>query len=306
MRSLRLPTAAVLLLVLLGTSRRLLGEQPSPRAGKLYDGHDVTTGRLFFPRRTPPLRGAQIKNIDLALPGGETVRACWIQQRQHAPTLLYLYGNGETAADQLAHWPAWARRAGCNLMLVDYPGYGASPGAPTLTGCSQSAQAALDHLLRQPAADVPAVVVMGRSLGSVFALDAAASCRDRRLCGLVLESGIADLARRLEPRLAGVQPERAKAILDQTRRDFDHREKMSRVTCPVLVLHTRRDTIVPAWNGQQLAGWAGARGQLVLFEQGDHNTIQTLNAESYQRALGEFIRKVTPAAAAHYSGARSR
>lgn len=260
---------------------------------KLYDRSEVCS-TYFFPMPAAPLPDRDdARPVDLALPDGTRIGAYWCRPLQGAPTLLYLHGNGECIADQLGHWPAWARGAGCNVLFVDYPGYATSDGSPTFTSCSAAAVAAREFLLAQPAAEVPLVIVAGRSVGSIFALHAAATASSSpRVHGVLLESGVADLKQRLAFRVpfesAGIDRRAFDAELDA---DFDHRAKLQRSRGPVLVLHCRFDSLVPAWNSEQLASWAGARLlQLALFEAGDHNSIQLLNAESYRGHLAELVR----------------
>lgn len=261
---------------------------------KLYDRPEVSQ-TYFFPLPGGPLpHRPHAGPLDLNLPDSTRIGCYWCRPLEHAPTILYLHGNGECIAHQLDHWPQWARDAGANIFFVDYPGYASSDGLPSLSSCSQAARAALDYLLHQPESEVPSVVVMGRSVGSIFALDAAASSSSARVRGLALESGIADI----EPRLAlrvpydrvGIDPA---AIGRELKRDFNHQQKMESLSCPVLVLHTLHDGLVPPENSRLLAGWAGDRlHKLCLFEQGDHNSIQFYNAREYQAELGRFIQRV--------------
>jgi pimeloyl-ACP methyl ester carboxylesterase len=178
------------------------------------------------------------------------------------------------------------------VLFVDYPGYATSDGVPTFTSCSAAAVAAREFLLAQPEAQVPLVIVAGRSVGSIFALHAVATTTSPRVHGLMLESGVADLKQRLAFRVpfesAGIDRRAFDAELDA---DFDHRAKLRRSRGPVLVLHCRFDTLVPAWNSEQLASWAGPRLlDLVLFDVGDHNSIQLVNAGPYCTHLAELVR----------------
>jgi pimeloyl-ACP methyl ester carboxylesterase len=258
---------------------------------RLYDAPEVCTS-YFFPQPARPLPGANDAGpLDLHLHDGTRIGCYWSRPLGRAPTILYLHGNGECIADQLDHWPEWARRAGANIFFLDYPGYASSDGAPTFTSCCQAAAAALEHLLAKLEGEVPGVVLMGRSIGSIFALDAMARTSSPRVQGLVLESGIADLKCRLDIRVPYEQAglDRA-AIHMQLDADFDHQKKMRAVCCPVLILHTRHDSLVPSWNSAQLAEWAGAHlHRLVLFEEGDHNDIQWTNGPAYQEHLANFL-----------------
>jgi hypothetical protein len=258
---------------------------------KLYDRREVCE-TCFFPQPHAPLPVVDRAGpLDLHLPDGVRIGGYWSRPLAGAPTILYLHGNGERIVDQLGHWPEWARQAGANIFFVDYPGYASSDGEPTFTSCCRAAAAALEHLLGHEEREVPAVVLMGRSIGSIFALDAAARASSPRLRGLVLESGIADLKPRIDMRVpyeqVGLDRRAIYAELDE---DFNHERKMRSLGCPVLILHTRHDSLVPSWNSQKLAEWAGPKlHRLVLFEDGDHNDIQWVNGAEYQAALTDFI-----------------
>ena len=257
----------------------------------LYDRPEICD-TYFFPMPGGALpRGEGRAPVSLSLPDGTPLGGYWCRPLDGAPTMLYLHGNGECIGDQLDHWPRWAEGAGANIFFVDYPGYATSRGVPTFTSCRQAASAALQYLLAQPAEVVPGVVLAGRSVGSIFALDAAAGCPATRLRGLLLESGIADIAPRLRLRVPYERVGIDRVTLErQLDRDFNHRRKLESLSCPVLILHTRHDSLVASHNSEQLARWAGPRlRRLVLFERGDHNTIQWLNGDEYQERLAELL-----------------
>jgi pimeloyl-ACP methyl ester carboxylesterase len=257
--------------------------------GQPYD-HPRISERYFFPLRGPaPQRGPEQTPLRLTADESTEIAALWIHPLPAAPTLLYFHGNGEQIADQLDHWPGWARSAGLNLLLVDYPGYGASGGLPSLSSCRQAARSALTWLLARE--DVPQILVGGRSVGSIFAIDVASACPPERLAGLLLESGIADVVQRLSLRVPyedlGLDRARVEAAVA---RDFDHASKLSAVGAKVLVLHCRQDSLVGAEHGEALARWAGKQLlELLLFEQGDHNTIQWINEAPYRAALARLV-----------------
>ncbi|MBN2360352.1 MAG: hypothetical protein JXR83_12940 [Deltaproteobacteria bacterium] len=258
---------------------------------KLYDRPEICR-HCFYPQPGRQLDRSDLgEPVVLALADGTRIGGFWCHPSPDAPTLLYLHGNGERIADQLETWPSWAQRAGANIFFVDYPGYATSAGSPTLSGCCQAAQVALDFLLARDGDQVPAIIVVGRSIGSLFALDVVARNPGPRLSGLALESGIADLCQRLavwvpHHQLAIDRPALEAAVAA----DFDQRAKLGRVEVPVLVLHTERDAIVPIWHGEQFAAWAGSHLlRFVRFEAGDHNTIQLFNEGTYVAALADLV-----------------
>ena len=82
--------------------------------------------------------------------------------------LLWFYGNGETIG---AIWPTIRdfRPPNAALLVVDYPGYGASGGRATEAGMYEAADLAYNALIARPDVDRHRVYVYGRSLGSAAA-----------------------------------------------------------------------------------------------------------------------------------------
>ena len=86
----------------------------------------------FYPRRnwTPTPAGAQ----DFAVPVAEdiTLSCRFFPVAQGQPTILFFYGNGETAADYDNIAPIY-NQVGVNFFVADYRGYGNSGGLPTFS-----------------------------------------------------------------------------------------------------------------------------------------------------------------------------
>jgi pimeloyl-ACP methyl ester carboxylesterase len=103
--------------------------------------------------------------------------------------LLVLHGNGGSALDRV-HYVAAFSRLGVEVILVEYPGYGARPGSPSLDSLSQAAVDALD---RAAASGPEPVWILGESLGSGVAARAVA-LRPGAVKGLLLVTPFARLA----------------------------------------------------------------------------------------------------------------
>jgi pimeloyl-ACP methyl ester carboxylesterase len=172
---------------------------------------------------------------------------------------------------------------GWNLLLAEYRGYGGSSGEPALGRMLDDVVPVL-----RAAGPPERVVVFGRSVGSLFALEAVA--RVPGVAGLVLESAVADplerLSLRVDPRELGVdQAAFAAAVAER----LDQRAKIGAYRGPVLVLHARHDDLVDVSHGERLADWAGGPVTLEVFEAGDHNSILAENEAAYLAALGAFL-----------------
>ena len=103
----------------MAASRR--GNAMAGEESRLYDAPEVCA-TYFFPQPHAPLPIVdRASPRDLHLPDDTRIGGYWCRPLAGAPTILYLHGNGERIADQLGHWPVWARQAGANIFFVDYP-----------------------------------------------------------------------------------------------------------------------------------------------------------------------------------------
>ena len=237
--------------------------------------HPVITSRYFFPRPLEPREPFVVEANGHSLncyrgivdPGGAT--------------LLHFHGNGEVAADWVHHFAAPLEEAGINVLLGEYRGFGGSAGTPQLAAMLDDALVIADTAGVSP----DKLVVYGRSVGSLYALHVAAH---RRVAGLVIESGIADLLPRLTMRLTSDELGASDAALaEAVRTDFDQRAKLEAHAGPVLVIHARDDHLVPIANAEAFVTWAGARAELLVVHPGDHNSLHYYNAsEILERTVG--------------------
>jgi fermentation-respiration switch protein FrsA (DUF1100 family) len=69
---------------------------------------------------------------------------------------------------------AWLPRAGYNLLVFDYRGYGQSEGKVTRKGTILDGHAALDYVLSRPDVDPQRVFAFGQSIGGAIAIVVAA------------------------------------------------------------------------------------------------------------------------------------
>jgi pimeloyl-ACP methyl ester carboxylesterase len=173
------------------------------------------------------------------------------------PTLLlFAHGNGEL----VDHWAGAfdePRRSGVSVLLVEYPGYGRSPGRATQASIASAMRAAYDFGVAELGADPSRIVAYGRSVGGGAAC---ALAREREVAALVLEStftSIRDMARAFWiPGFLVVDP-------------FDNVAALRRFRGPVLLLHGERDEMIPAAHAARLRA-AAPHAELHLLPCG-HN-----------------------------------
>jgi len=130
---------------------------------------------IFHPNSceaTPLPKGAV--DIEIETEPGVTIGCRFYINNPESPNILYFHGNGETIADYDDIGPLY-NHAGMNLLVTDYRGYGWSNGSPTVTSMLADAEILLQETQNWLKFNnfSGALFLMGRSLGSVVAIDLA-------------------------------------------------------------------------------------------------------------------------------------
>lgn len=254
----------------------------APAPADLLD-HPLIAERYFFPRAARP-------RARLDVDAGDATLACALHRSDPGGhVLVHFHGNGEVVADWQDGFPDAVAAMGWDLLLAEYRGFGASTGEPRLGRMLDDVGAVL-----RAAGPPGRVVVMGRSVGSIFALEAVARCPG--VAGLILESAVADPLERLRLRLEARELGATEAALTAAAAArLDHRAKLAAYPGPVLLLHARHDGLVEVDNAERLAAWAGERATLRVFEAGDHDSILAENEAEYLELVEDFLAAVRDA-----------
>jgi hypothetical protein len=173
-----------------------------------------------------------------------------------APAIIFGHGNGELIdfwTDDLKGFC----RLGFAVLLVEYPGYGRSAGAPSQGSITEAFTAAYDSLTAREDIDSSRIVLFGRSLGggAVCALSI-----KRPSAALILMSTFTS-ARSFAKRYL------APSFL--VRDPLDNLAAVEKYPGPILILHGRHDTVIPFSHGTALRK-AARKGTLIAYEAG-HN-----------------------------------
>jgi fermentation-respiration switch protein FrsA (DUF1100 family) len=221
--------------------------------------------------------------IELVMHNGTRLAGWYLPPREAgrgpAPGLLWFYGNGETIA---AIWPVIRdfRPPGAALLVVDYPGYGASGGRASEAGIYEAGDLAYQALASRAGVDRERIYVYGRSLGSAVATRVAA---DHPVAGLILESPFTS-ARDMAARTYRIFP------LFLVRLRLNNVETIQRVRCRVLVFHGTADMLVPMEMGRRVAAAAPGPAEFVMIEGAGHNETYDRGWKGYRDKLAQFVR----------------
>lgn len=194
--------------------------------------------------------------------------------------VLYLHGNAGNVASRY-HQLHLLMFLGCNILILDYRGYGRSEGRPTEAGLYIDALCAWQYLTQQRGFAPREVTMMGNSLGGAVAIELAAR-QEIDLGSLILQStftNVGDMARRIMP----IIPRR------WLRHQFDSLAKIPAIACPKLFIHSPDDDVVPFEQGQRLYDAAINPKRFFDVPGADHNDTTLLGGKRLLRAMHETI-----------------
>ncbi len=226
---------------------------------------------------------------ELRIPSGNGAErgelyAWWIPaEANNSPTVLYLHGNFRNIGYNLENALRF-RALGCNLLLVDYRGYGKSTGGkPSETKVYEDAEAAWQYLLRQRGVKPQQAFIYGHSLGGAAAIDLAV--RHPEAAGLIAESTFTSM-RAMGELKYGLLP--VGLLLNQR---FESMQKIAQLKVPLLLIHGTWDQKVPAGMAKQLFEAAPQPRTLVLIEGGEHSNNGAVGWVEYRDAVSAFIKR---------------
>jgi hypothetical protein len=239
-------------------------------------GCNMIEGMFFYPDRVQYTRPADygLAYEDVALTTADSLKlhGWWLPaQGAAAGTVLHLHGN---AANVSNHLPlaAWLPRAGFNVLMLDYRGFGRSEGRPTLDGVLADARAALAHLRSRRDVDATRLIVFGQSLGGATALRLLAEdAAGVRLA--VIDSAFASyrgIARDAALQSIVLAPFLPLALPLLPGADKDPVTALARIDVPLIFVHGRTDRVIPFKHGEQLFAAAKEPKRLIAVERGQH------------------------------------
>jgi fermentation-respiration switch protein FrsA (DUF1100 family) len=238
---------------------------------------------LFLPERkllaTPQ---TPYEDVGVETEDGERLHAWWIPAAQ-SPIghVLFCHGNGGNVGDRVLH-AALLHRAGLDVLLFDYRGYGHSTGRASEEGTYRDARAARASLLDRPGVDAGRVLYVGESLGGAVAV---ALAHEAPPAGVVLVStftSVRDIARRHYPFVP------AAAVPDA----YPSLRLVGELRAPLLVLHGDRDDLVPLMYGQELYDAAPEPKRMHVLAGVGHNDLVDGAGPEWAAAIAGFAREV--------------
>ena len=167
----------------------------------------VISMNSFYPRPNWSATPEGASDHIIQVEEGVALSSRFFPAGQDTPTVLFFYGNGETATDYNDIAPLY-NQTGLNFFVADYRGYGQSGGLPSFSSMLADAGKVLSYVeeLLETGGYVKDLYVMGRSMGRHSAFELA-TAYGQRLKGVIIESGRPNLGNftyGLDPSVAAV------------------------------------------------------------------------------------------------------
>lgn len=240
---------------------------------------------LFFPSRFP---GGQwttahlpVQPVDLTVPvSGNAALHGWLFRAPEpgTPLIIWSHGNGGNITDRAPAASELARR-GASVLLYDYRGYGKSGGQPGEQILYDDVLAVYDLAVRQGLGDPSSMVSYGESLGGPYAAYLASR---RPVRAVIIENSFhsaASVANAIYHVPIGI-------FLG---RSLSTARFLNRAKVPVLIMHGRRDEVIPLRSALDLHEALDVPKELWLIDDVRHSGIS--HVDGYYEKVIEFSRR---------------
>lgn len=241
---------------------------------------------VFFPdphvTQAPEDIGLSYQEVSLSTSDGVLLHGWFVPGPggKKRPSVLFFHGNAGNISHRLQMLEI-LHELGLSCLIIDYRGYGQSRGSPTEQGLYKDGKTAWNWLIQEKGLRPEEIICWGCSLGGAVA---ARLARDKNPGALIIESSftsLPDLGQKLYPFLP---------IKFISRFRFTTRKYLKEVSCPVLLIHSREDEIVPFDHGLRLYE-AANNPKLFLEISGGHNDGYIISGQRYISGVKDFLKE---------------
>jgi fermentation-respiration switch protein FrsA (DUF1100 family) len=174
----------------------------------------IYLSEIIYPRNFPPDARTNVprpsqfgisdyEELMIPTPDGESLSAFYIRaNKQHSRnvTILMFHGNAGNIGYRIPIAKILQENLRCNVLMLQYRGYGLSTGTPNEKGLMVDAQTGLDYIRHRPELRGTKIVLYGQSIGGAVAIGLAArNVKDDDVAGIMLENTFTSM-RKLIPR----------------------------------------------------------------------------------------------------------
>lgn len=242
---------------------------------------------IFYPDRdiiaTPKEIGLVYEDIYFTTTDNIKLNGWFVQAEQSRGVIIFCHGNAGNISHRLESIKQFVD-LGFSVFIFDYRGFGLSSGKITEQGSYLDAEAAYNYIIDNKNIDPIKIVFFGRSLGGSVASWLA---KEKTPKLLIIEStftSIVDFASQTYP----IFP--VKLLL---RFDYNTKKYLQEIKCPVLIIHSVDDEMIPFNHAIELFNIANEPKELLKLT-GTHNEGFMFSRNNYITGLKNFLNKYFP------------
>ncbi len=195
----------------------------------------------------------------IKIPSDEELTSWYFKKNKNFKTILFFHGNAGSLENRIYKLNDISK-LDLNYLIVAYRGFSGNRGTPTEEGLYKDARAAKYWLNLNNISDQN-IIVYGESLGTAVAIDLA---KDHKFAGVILESPFTSMLKLSRKYYAWLPT----GILLKDKYETD--KKIKKVFSPILILHGRKDNIVPFEMGEELFKLANNPKYNYFIDNDDH------------------------------------
>lgn len=267
--------------------------------GILYNLQDLfvyhpqePSGSKFYIEQ-PSLYNLPFESVNLLTSDKVNIHSYLVKQPEglfaRAPTVVFFHGNAGNIGQRLDNAHYFHNHCECNVLLVEYRGYGLSEGIASEKGFYKDGEAAVNHLFTRSDIDTTKIIVYGQSIGGAVVIDLAVKFNDRLFAVMVENTftTMPDIGRELFGSIPGISflPD---CFFKNQYRSID---KLKNITIPGLFISGLADTMIPPTMVKTLFEKSGCKFKRMLkLTKGNHN--DTWCMPGYFQFISKFIQEV--------------
>ena len=195
----------------------------------------------------------------IKIPSDNELTAWYFKKNEKFKTLLFFHGNAGSLENRIYKLNALSKLK-LNYLIVAYRGFSGNKGNPTEEGLYKDARAA-KYWLNLNNINDQNIILYGESLGTAVSIDLA---KDHKFAGVILESPFTSMIKLSRK----YYPWAPTGLLLKDKYETD--KKINKVFSPILILHGRKDKIVPFEMGQELFKKANKPKYNYFIDNDDH------------------------------------
>ena len=174
-------------------------------------------------------------------------------------TILFLHGNAGNLDNRIDKLN-FLGNMDINFLIISWRGYSGNPGNPSETGLYKDALGGIEWLNKKGISN-DRIILYGESLGTAITAEVA---QNENFAGIILEApftSMVDMGQKIYP----IFP--VKFLLKDK---YESKNKIKNIKSPNLVLHGRKDKIVPFYMGEKIFEMANSPKFKYFTDLDDH------------------------------------